>query len=228
MRELLESADCVLFDFDGPMCRLYVRHSAPAVAARLRTLLDARGASAEPENDPYAVLRAAARDAAAGRLEQHALVDVVKALTAEELLATDTAWPTPYADQLVQTLHATGKRLALTSDHAEPAITRYLRTRGLAHLFAGHIHGRDAAATRLMSDADCVRRALESTETPAERALFIGDSPRALATADAAGVRFLGYARDEPSGAVLREAGAERLVTSLLEVVDAAAVPHFR
>lgn len=43
MREVLDSTDCVLFDFDGAVCRLLVRHPAPQLAARLRALLDARG-----------------------------------------------------------------------------------------------------------------------------------------------------------------------------------------
>ena len=246
MRQLLESTDCVLFDFDGPVCRLFVRRPTPAVAARLRALLDDRGVpldtlglDASDLEDPYAVLRAAAATTTAGRprvggrdseepgAASGVLTDIAQALTAEELLAVESAWPTPYADQLIQTLHATGHRLAITSDHSEAAITRYLRTRGLARLFAGHIHGRGREATRLTPDPDCVLRALESTATPPERALFIGDSPRGLATAEAAGVAFLGYARDERTEATLRAAGAEHIVTSLLEAVRVAAIPHF-
>ncbi|MGY1436539.1 HAD family hydrolase [Streptomyces reniochalinae] len=33
----LTSAQCVIFDFDGPLCRLFARRPAPAIAGRLRT-----------------------------------------------------------------------------------------------------------------------------------------------------------------------------------------------
>lgn len=220
MRELLDSTDCVLFDFDGPVCRLFVRHPAPQVAARLRTLLEDRGASVEltEPDDPYAVLRA-------GLATEHA-PELLAALTAEEVRAAASAWPTPYVDQLLQTLHATGRRLAIATDAAEDAVERYLHSRGLAQLLTGHIHGRDGQAPTLMPDPDAVRRALASTGTAPERALLVGDSPQALATAAAAGVRFCGYAHSEAREAALREAGARYVATSLLEVVDTVNVPH--
>ncbi|MCK1798204.1 HAD hydrolase-like protein [Streptomyces sp. XM4193] len=243
MRELLDSTDCVLFDFDGPVCRLFVRHRAADVAARLRALPALRTAAhplTEPD-DPYAVLRAGigrtvGGDDGIGRDSAHGpeggevsaeLTELLDALTAEELRAAESAWPTPYADQLLQTLHATDRRPAIVTDTSEEAVERYLVSRGLDRLFTGRVHGRGGSPRALKPDPAAVHRALASTGAAAERALLIGTCAREKETADAAGVRFVGYAPSEEGAAALRAAGAEHVVGSLLELVDAARVPHF-
>jgi phosphoglycolate phosphatase-like HAD superfamily hydrolase len=50
-------------------------------------------------------------------------------------------------------------------------------------------------------------------------ALLIGDAPTDLLAARAAGVPFLGYARDEGKGRLLRDAGATAVVDSLEPVL---------
>ncbi|MBU7598233.1 HAD hydrolase-like protein [Streptomyces sp. P38-E01] len=240
MRELLDSTDCVLFDFDGPVCRLFVRHRAADVAARLRALPALRTAAhplTEPD-DPYAVLRAGIGRADGGRGHGSPndpddgavpadLAELLAALTAEEVRAAESAWPTPYADRLLQTLHATRRRPAIVTDTSGEAVARYLDSRGLAHLFAGRIHGRGGSPRALKPEPEAVHRALASTGTAADRALLIGTCAREKETADAAGVRFVGYAPSEEGTAALRAAGAEHVVGSLLELVDAARAPHF-
>ncbi|MBB1245950.1 HAD family hydrolase [Streptomyces durbertensis] len=231
MRDLLDSAECVVLGFDGPVCRLFVRHPAQDVAGRLRALLPDGGqepppGEAEPDH-PLAVLRAALDGAAdVGASENSLARRLGDALAAEELAAAATAWPTPYADQLIRTLHATGRRLAIVSDHAPEAVERYLRGRGLEALFAGNVHGRDADHPRPLPDPDVLRRALASTGVPPEAVLFVGDSARGLAAARAAGVRFAAYARDEERAARLTAGGAEHVVPSLLDLVDALHAPR--
>ncbi|MBB1255188.1 HAD family hydrolase [Streptomyces alkaliterrae] len=226
MRHLLDSAECVVLGFDGPVCRLFVRHPAQDVAARLRALLPDSGRQPPPgdvePDHPLAVLRAALD----GPSDEGLARRVGDLLAAEELAAAATAWPTPYADQLIRTLHATGRRLAIVSDHAPEAVERYLRGRGLETLFEGNVHGRDAAHPLPLPDPDVLRRALTSTGSPPEAALFVGDSARGLAAARAAGVTFLAYARDEQRGSRLAAAGAEHVVPSLLELVDALHAPR--
>ena len=38
LRDLLAATKCVLFDFDGPVCRLFAGHPAAAVAAESQSL----------------------------------------------------------------------------------------------------------------------------------------------------------------------------------------------
>lgn len=51
-------------------------------------------------------------------------------------------------------------------------------------------------------------------------ALMIGDTPSDLLAARAAGVPFLGYARNERKAKLLRDEGAETIVNSLQPVLE--------
>ena len=223
MREIIDSAKSVLFDFDGPVCRLFHRHSASGAADRLRARFPAAAAVLPEGSDPYDRLPAVFRD--------HALAEdgtaraLEEALRQEELTAVPTAHPTAYADRLVRTLHATGRALAVTTNNSSEAVRGYLDDRGLLPLFDGHIHGRTPTSVpRMKPDPHCLEQALESTGTSAGDAVMIGDTPRDLAAARAAGVAFIGYApprRDKDKSAELRDAGAVHLVRSLGEVLRA-------
>ncbi|MCC3653135.1 HAD family hydrolase [Streptomyces sp. S07_1.15] len=274
---LLASVKCVLFDFDGPVCDLFARHPAPAVAdtmrARLRRLrpaarpapvtATAAGAPGSPGSpgssgtahgtrgsglaglpgvpdvpatrDPHALLHALALGAGApggpggppGPAARSGIVaELERLLAAEEIRAAASAEPTPYADELVQRLHATGHALAVTTNNTAGAAEAYLERRGLAELFRPHIHGRVTEPWLLKPDPDCLHRALRSTGHDAAMAVMIGDSTADLLAARAAGVRFLGYARDETRWRRLRDAGAGSVVTSLGDVL--AALPERR
>ena len=221
MRDLIEAAKCVLFDFDGPICHLFRDRPTPGIAERLRqaVLAGEEDDSWLPEtSDPLEILRLA--------FEQPVLVergvarDIERALTKEEVQAAPGAFPTAYADTLIRTLAATGRRLAVTTNNSPQAVERYLQTRLTSELFADRIHGRSSeGALKLKPDPDCLLRALESTGTDAKEALMIGDAPRDLEAARAAGVAFLGYARNERKAAELRDAGAEHTVETLRDVV---------
>lgn len=226
MRNLLVPAECVLFDFDGPVCRLFAGRPARGVAAALCAAADRHGADLTPSAPagPHAVLRAALSHPDGDEVVR----SVAEALSAEEWEAAETAWPTAYADRLIRTLHATGHRLAVTTDNAPEAVERYLASRGLGRLLAGHVHGRRPDATRLKPDSDCLLRALESTGTHPDRALMIGDAARDLHAAKSAEVPFLGYARTPAKEIALREAGAEHVTGSLLDVLEIVNVPRFR
>jgi phosphoglycolate phosphatase-like HAD superfamily hydrolase len=220
MRDLIEAAKTVLFDFDGPICHLFQGRPSSAVAERLRQVAD--GGTPDgwlPEtDDPLEILRAAFEQP--GLVESGAAKGIERALTEEEVAAAPGAFPTAYSDALVRMLAATGRRLAVTTNNSPQAVERYLETRLTGELFAGRIHGRNAEGPlSLKPDPDCLLRALESTGTPARDALMIGDAPRDLAAARAAGVAFLGYARNERKAEQLRSAGAERMVGSLRDVV---------
>lgn len=228
--DLLGAAECVLFDFDGPVCGLFHGHPAAGVARRLRSLLR-RKAGEElltPElcstDDPFLVLQAVAAARPGG--EPARLVE--RALTREEKAAAASAVPTPHAHSLVRALSATGRRLAVTTNNSPAAVELYLRRHRLAGPFGGHVHGRTADALALKPDPDCLLRALRTTGTPPDGALMIGDTPTDLLAARAAGVPFLGYARDAGKAALLRSYGAGAVVTSLATVLEAVGAPSYR
>ncbi|MDB1087947.1 HAD-IA family hydrolase [Streptomyces sp. ACA25] len=223
MRELLGNADCVLFDFDGPICSLFAARPAASIAQRLRALAEELShppgllltAELRATDDPHAVLRGVARSrpdpAVVRRLEQ--------ALTHEEVYAAGNARPTPHAAALVRALAERGRKLAIVTNNSPLAVAGYLSKHRMADHFAGHLHGRTADVALLKPHPDVLYRALDSTRTPPGRALVIGDTPSDLVAARAAGAAFIGYAPDEAAGRLLSAAGAPHLTHSLDDVL---------
>ncbi|EST21676.1 hypothetical protein N566_27250 [Streptomycetaceae bacterium MP113-05] len=220
MRDLIRSADCVLFDFDGPVCRLFAGHPAPLIAQNLRALIREHGGRDDLAlrvariDDPLVVLRAA---------EPHGTLGAAleRALTEEEVRAAKSAEPTPHADRLARSLVSSGRRVAVTTNNAAPAVERYLSGHGLLPLFAGHIHGRLGDVDLLKPHPDCLLRALASTDTPPDRALMIGDTVHDLRAAEAAGVGFVGFSPRADRRAELRAAGPVDAVGDLRDVISA-------
>ncbi|WP_312885834.1 HAD family hydrolase [Streptomyces physcomitrii] len=222
LRALVAAARFVLFDFDGPVCRLFAGHRAEQVAAEQVRWLEERGlrglltAEELTEPDPQSVLRAVA----ARHPKSDLVAELEERLTQQELKAVATAWPTPYADPLIRTWRATGVPLAITTNNSAKAARGYLEGRGLAECFSPHFYGRTEDLRLLKPDPHCLRRALNALGAEPSAALMIGDTPTDLRAAERAGVSFLGYARNEDSEGRLREAGAEHLVSTLQPLLE--------
>ncbi|MFI1678756.1 HAD family hydrolase [Streptomyces sp. NPDC020607] len=217
LRGVVDSIGFVLFDFDGPICRLFAGRPAADVARDLVQWLKEQGlrglltADEKREADPYVVLRAVDR-----RHPRSDLVAELEAwLTRQELKAVTTAMPTAFVDPLIRTWAAVGARLAVTTNNAPCAVGRYLERRGTLDCFAPHIYGRTQDLSLLKPNPDCVERALRAMGAEPGATLMIGDAPSDCVAARRAGVRFLGYARNERKAQLLRDAGAEHLVGSL-------------
>jgi HAD superfamily hydrolase (TIGR01509 family) len=221
LRDLIARARVVLWDFDGPICRLFAGHSAKRVAGELAGWLEGRGLHGLLTNpelkslDPHVVLRAVDR--------RHPRSDLVaeleERLTQEELRATATALPTAYADPLIRTWSAIGSRLAITTNNSPRVVRTYLEGRGLTSCFAPHIYGRTQDLHRLKPDPYCLNRALNAMGASPSGALMIGDTPSDFEAAQNAHVAFLGYARNDDKEKRLRDAGATAIVSSLEHVL---------
>ncbi|MEU5000604.1 HAD-IA family hydrolase [Streptomyces sp. NPDC021622] len=217
LRELITPARFVLFDFDGPICRLFAGHSAERIAGDQVRWLEERGLRGlltkeeRAEPDPHVVLRAVDRRHPGSDL----VAELEERLTQQELTAVSSAWPTQYADPLIMTWHAMGSRLAITTNNSARAVTSYLTARRLSHCFTPHIYGRTQDLHLLKPHPHCLNRALNAMGAEPAAALMIGDAPTDYEAAQVAGVGFLGYARNERKEKVLRAAGAEHVVSSL-------------
>jgi HAD superfamily hydrolase (TIGR01509 family) len=229
MRELISNARCVLFDFDGPVCRLFAVRSAESIAARLRELAAELALSAlltaelRDTPDPHQVLRGIARR----HPDRVAMHRMEAALTQEEVSAAATAHPTPYAAALIAALTTRGRQVAIATNNSPLAAAHYLERHQLSGYVGGRVYGRTHDVSRLKPHPDSLLRALAATRTPPERALMIGDSTADLGAARAAGVPFLGYAPTRPMAEVFRNAGAQNVVRSLEEVLTALITPTF-
>ncbi|MEV6758712.1 HAD hydrolase-like protein [Streptomyces sp. NPDC051214] len=224
LRELIERARYVLFDFDGPICRLFAGHSAERIAAGMVRGFAERGLRGPlPEEvlksgDPQAVMRAVAARHPGSDL----ITEIEEQLTQEELKATDTAWPTPYADPVIQTWVQLDTRLAITTNNSARAVTKYLESRNLTRCFAPHVYGRTQDLDLLKPNPYCIKRALSAMGAAPSDALMIGDAATDHEAAVEAGVTFLGYARNERKMRLLRDAKVKRehIVSSLEPVLE--------
>ncbi|MFE9021944.1 HAD family hydrolase [Streptomyces sp. NPDC007808] len=201
---------CVLFDFDGPLCRLFPGRSSGPLADTLRGIVAEHGASgllppaALVSIDPQDVLRAV--DLARPGSE---LVAALEARLVEgEIEAALSAPPTRGASPLVRRLAKEGVRIAVTTNNSPEAVDTYLRRMRLRRCFAGHLYGRTDNPRRLKPHPDCLDRALHALGADTQDALMFGDTVTDLAAAEAAGVQFVGYARDADEAKELWEAGA--------------------
>lgn len=117
---LVERARVVVWDFDGPICRLFAGHKAEGVARDLVSWLEGRGLhslldEAERESlDPHVVLRAVNRRHPGSDL----VAELEERLTQEELRASASAMPTAYADVLIHTWAEIGARLAVATNNS--------------------------------------------------------------------------------------------------------------
>ncbi|WP_181789055.1 HAD family hydrolase [Streptomyces phytophilus] len=225
LHALLQSAKCVLFDFDGPICRLFHGHPPAQVADRMRLRLAELG---EPDlrtevaghQDPYRVLghvaHAPGRDAAAIALEQ--------LLTREELAAVQTAEPTDDVAELIRRLVESGRQIAVTTNNSERSVRAYLHRKGLARWFGPHIHGRTADAKHLKPDPHCLHRALASTRAAPEETVMIGDTAADLQAARTAGVSFVGFAAS-PHATAFGTGRADLVVHGMAELLNGATPP---
>ncbi|MFJ5777474.1 HAD family hydrolase [Streptomyces sp. NPDC093094] len=217
LRRLTGRARVVLWDFDGPVCRLFAGHSAERVAGDLVEWLEGRGLRGLLEDeereavDPHVVLRAVDRRHPGSDL----LAELEERLTQHELRASRLAMPTAYADPLIRTWAAVGVRLAVATNNSARVVRDYLSGRGLLSCFAPHVYGRTQDLHLLKPDPHCLRRALNATGAAPEDALMIGDAATDFQAARTAGVPFLGYARNPRKEKLLRDAGATTVVGSL-------------
>ncbi|KPI32272.1 hypothetical protein OV320_2448 [Actinobacteria bacterium OV320] len=228
LQDLLADAETVLFGFDGPLARLFTATTARAAA------LDLLGIVAEHRHPQDALAgRPPGDGGATGReLFVHPL-DVLRAFAQDrlgpllrdrldrlELGAVPDAPRTHHSVVLVRTLHDTGRRVGVATDVCEAAVHRCLESYRLP--LAAGVHGRDDDLGLLTPNPDRLLRALRPLDAPAATGVLIGSTLAELAAARAAGLRFLGLARNPTVEQALLGAGCDAVVPSLTPVLEAA------
>ncbi|MFJ8938508.1 HAD family hydrolase [Streptomyces sp. NPDC102365] len=224
-QELVGRARCVLFDFDGPICRLFAGHSANSIATDQAEWLTARGLAGvltegeRSSRDPHWVLS----EVAGRHRGSDLVVELEEWLTQQELKAVARAMPTAYADPLIRTWRSVGTRLAIVTNNSDRAVRAYLESRYLVGYFAPNIYGRTRDLSLLKPHPYTLNRALSALGAAPDTTLMIGDTPSDHAAARSAGVHFLGYARNEEKAQMLLDAGVPRwgIVRSLETVLRA-------
>ncbi|MFJ8926179.1 HAD family hydrolase [Streptomyces sp. NPDC102364] len=218
LHEVFGDARCVLFDFDGPICRLFAMESSRPVADTLRELLkesyaDLYGELSVAEltdKDPHVVLRAVQRE----RPGSPVVAELAAAVARGEAAAASNAPLTEGFDGLAQRLTERGLSLSVVTNNAAEVAYDFLRMHGLAHYFKGNVHGRPADPDLMKPHPFILEQALKGLRCRAAEAVMVGDTNTDVAAARAAGVRFVGYGRNERKETALRAAGASLVLNS--------------
>jgi HAD superfamily hydrolase (TIGR01509 family) len=211
---LLHRANAILLDFDGPVCKVFADISATTVADDLRRVLAERGYPTEPVRDlgPHELLTYAAT---LGPAEAKAIEDK---LEQAELTAVATSSPTPGAAEFLNACQHVGKRVAIVSNNNADAITSYLARQQLSHLIE-HIEGRDPTNPHHMKPHPwTIERALARLAVQPSNSVLIGDAVTDLYAAATAGVLRIGYANRPAKVALLEQAGALAVATSMIDL----------
>ncbi|MER5942127.1 HAD-IA family hydrolase [Streptomyces sp. NPDC001928] len=232
LRDVLDRADAVLLDFDGPVCDLFggacTAYIADEVKERARLEWGRLDRRVEDCADSHGVLRRLA-DMAVRRTGGHRGTRLDWAdgiVTRHEHKAVRRAAPTPGARELVGALALLGKALLIVSNNSAEPVREYLERQGLLEHFTA-VLGRDPQDPHLMKPhPDVITRALAELGDPSpSRTLLIGDQLTDLAAARAAKVPFLGFTRDAGTAARMRGEGAQDVVGSFEPVMHALSAP---
>jgi HAD superfamily hydrolase (TIGR01549 family) len=220
LAQLFAERGTLLLDFDGPVCSIFANHPAPQVADALRKFLDSDGvelpSALRAERDPLELLRWT------GTLGRAELVRRVEArLRAEEVSASKTAEPTPYAHEVIIAALQAGESVAIVSNNSAEAISAFLSRQGLEQYNIA-VFGREfGQPDRMKPNPAPIFRAVKSLDTSVDDCVLVGDSLADIHAANAAEIPVIGYANRQAKEGAFRTAKADVIVTSMAEIADA-------
>lgn len=210
----------VVFDLDGTLMDSKIDYKK--MGNRIRELLASRGLP-EPLKDRRKVYQVISGGAAT--LREYGLPEAsLEATMAEmetimndiELEALDAMELKPYARTVVAELHGEGLGLGVaTRSHREYTL-RGLKRYDMLRFFHQVVARDDVPYPK--PDPRHLLYTIRLLGVDPGDTLFIGDTTTDLQTADAAGVKFIGYWRDDAWAQRLMEGGCSRIVKDLREI----------
>ncbi|MCP2167996.1 phosphoglycolate phosphatase [Goodfellowiella coeruleoviolacea] len=217
LRRVLAGARALLLDFDGPVCDLFARLTARDIAAELRRIIAAHGVDLPVEvgAGPHELL------GYVGGMSGPLRVQVETTLAAREYEAAGTAVPTPGGAEVIRAWHDSGRPVGIVSNNAPEAVHRYLEEHDLAGC-VDRVEGRDPTRPDLMKpDPHLFTRAATALSCSDTECVLVGDQTSDVRTAHSAGARAIGYSPNPRRAAVLGDAGADAVTTSMTALVTA-------
>ncbi|MFB6428250.1 HAD family hydrolase [Streptomyces microflavus] len=222
MANLLCRCDCVLFDFDGPICHVFEGLPASGVAQELLALLadiaPALNDGALATDDPMVVHQLSRKGG------DRVLAAVEAALTEAEVRAVAIAGPpTLGAVDALKAARASGRRVAVVSNNSAECVHAYLSTHGLSSVVEVVV-GRPALRPDLMkpSPHPLLVAATHLGVAPG-RATLVGDSLSDVQAAQAAAAGSIGFANKPGKAEALGAAGADAVTEDMHDIARALA-----
>jgi HAD superfamily hydrolase (TIGR01509 family) len=222
--ERLARVRCVFFDFDGPICPLFIgrRELTDGAAHHIKTLLWQAGLGVpglEESQDPHHVLRVAGKTVAELGLPEALRVAERHLAEVEAKAAERAGAPTPHVADLLDHLRGQDIWLAVTSNNDAEAIRSYLKRTDLEPYFDERIFGRHSHPARMKPHPHCLQEAVRESGREPDECLLLGDSVSDGKAAAKLGVAFVGYANRPEKQAPLRDAGALAVVDDLRDLL---------
>jgi len=183
--DVLQHVDAVLFDFDGPLCDVFAGSPAPDVARRLERLANRSFAT----DDPLAVLRDCYD------LCPRAVAELVEdELVRAEVTAVDVALAEPSGIEALRAAHAADLRIAVVTNNAGEAASRFLHMHGLNKLVRTIVGRAFRRPDRMKPDPWPLLMATNVLGVEPTRAVLIGDSVTDIEAAHATKMPCVAYA----------------------------------
>lgn len=207
--ELIDAADALLLDFDGPVTTLMPPPLNVEAAHRARAVLRDVEVPSEvmATTDHLAVLRWAVEHAP-GRL-----ADIEQACTDAEVQCARRSEPSPEIRDLLSRAKQRSTLLAIVSNNSEYAVRAFLERFGWDDIIDVYAC-RTLEVAHLMKPAPfLVRTAIQLLATEPSRCVFIGDSVSDVQAGTSAGVPVVGLAKTPTRGEQLVAAGAAALLS---------------
>jgi HAD superfamily hydrolase (TIGR01549 family) len=218
LSELIHSTNLILLDFDGPVCSIFHEKSANAISIEMRTELTKQGleipSAARTTQDPMRVLSAISIQSIHGQKVAE------KLLADAELSNAQNARMTAGVESLLDAAQAADKPVIIVSNNSGIAIELYLTKHDLTQ-YISHIIGRDPHDAQLMKpNPHLIFKALKLGNTPAAKAIMIGDSLTDITAGNTAGVPVIAYANKPHKIQPMRSAKCW-VVESMQTIADA-------
>ncbi len=199
--ELVQAADALILDFDGPVCDVFAGYPASEVAKELIKHVDFEVET----DDPLEVLRRA--------VEVGADIDAIDLLLAElECIAIDSAIETPGVRQLLQSFDGP---VGVASNNAAKAIEGWLASVDLT----GAVTWVEGRVPRAMKpDPRSLLAVSVAISVPLSACVFVGDSTSDQLAASAIGVDFIGLARERSRADAFSNYGCRAIIRKVTDL----------
>jgi len=215
--------EAVIFDLDNTL--VDSRHDYREMSSRLREVFEKRGLWQEDPENPrkiWEIVRGGMegiRTLGLPEAESRKLMDEVNdALTAAELSALETAKPMPNSVETLEAIRGLGLKVGIATRSGAAYARRCIEKTGLAP-YVGAMLARDEVDHPKPSP-DHLIQVVKMLETAPERVIYIGDSTTDMSTAQAAGIKFLGFWWSDERAERMKEAGCKDFVRDLMEILD--------
>jgi phosphoglycolate phosphatase len=221
LEDILSRARCLLVDFDGPICSVFAGHPAPVLAGQLLDLIGDRIGTVPPElaeltANPLQLLRQVADVG-----DEDLTRDVANACRDAEVVAVESATPTPGAHGVLRAAYDVGLPVVIVSNNASQAVEAYLKIHTLGMFVHGIAARSDDLDPRLLKPHSfLVEAGLNIAGVGATRAAFIGDSDTDIEAGRAAGTATIGYANKPGKHERLTTAGADSVIDTMHALIE--------